>query len=131
MRPMIYRVIVTLCGSTRFQQDFLKWQRLLTSAGVIVLTVRHFGWHDGGDTPEIKAGLDDLHKDKIAISDFVLVIDQGPEWPSRYIGDSTRGEINHAISLGVPFFEISRWDDGEILSHILPLVKRGNPCVMR
>lgn len=40
-----YRV-VTLCGSTRFKEDFLEQQKILTLQGYIVISVGLFG-HSG------------------------------------------------------------------------------------
>ena len=85
--------IITLCGSTRFKEEFLKKAKELTLAGWIVLSVGVFG-HFGdieADKPEIKAQLDDIHKQKIAMSDAIYVINK-----SGYIGKSTQAEIEWA-----------------------------------
>jgi len=50
-----------------------------------------------GVTPEQKIALDELHKRKIDLADEVLVLNVG-----GYIGDSTRGEIEHAKATGKP-----------------------------
>jgi hypothetical protein len=52
------------------------------------------------DLAEVKAGLDELHKRKIDLADEVLVLNVG-----GYIGDSTRSEIDYAISHG----KVIRW----------------------
>ena len=73
----------------------------LTMNGVIVLSVGMFGW-DGGKPPEeelgseVKADLDELHKQKIDLSDSILVLNV-----DGYIGDSTRSEIEYAEANGV------------------------------
>lgn len=89
--------IVTLCGSTRFKEQFESEQRRLTLAGNIVLSVGLFGHVEGLDvgtddepTP-IKAMLDDLHLKKIDLADSIHVINVG-----GYIGHSTAKEIAHA-----------------------------------
>jgi hypothetical protein len=88
--------VVTLCGSTRFRVAFEQAQRDETLAGRIVISVGLFGHQEamdmGGPT---KAMLDELHLRKIDISDEILVINQG-----GYIGESTRREIEYAISKG-------------------------------
>lgn len=96
--------IVTLCGSTRFKEEFLKAQKDLTLAGYIVLSVGLFG-HSGDaevwegmseDTlTKTKEMLDDMHKRKIDMADAIYVINVG-----GYIGSSTRSEIEYAIKNG-------------------------------
>ena len=91
--------IVCLCGSTRFMQEFhdVGWE--LTLEGYIVLTVgvcMHAADHGGealGD--DVCGKLDELHKRKIDLCDWVFVINKG-----GYIGSSTRSEIEYAIANG-------------------------------
>lgn len=96
--------IVCLCGSTRFFDAFQEANYDLTMQGKIVLSVGFYphstaesghGEGVGHDSVE-KIKLDELHKEKIAMSDRVLVLNVG-----GYIGDSTRGEIAHANKLGI------------------------------
>lgn len=92
-----YRVI-TLCGSTRFQEAFLEAQRRLTLAGNIVLSVGFFGHAEGEIlAPETKEMLDDMHKRKIDMADEIFVVNVG-----GYIGSSTRSEIAYAEAAGKP-----------------------------
>ncbi len=91
--------IITLCGSTRFKEDFLEVQKKLTLAGSIVISVGCFG-HSGDAeamTDETKQMLDDMHKRKIDLADEIYVINR-----NGYIGDSTKSEIEYAISHGKP-----------------------------
>lgn len=85
--------IITLCGSTRFKEEFLAIQKALTLLGFIVLTVGVFG--HSGDTEAFDDGtkkmLDDMHKRKIDLSEAIFVINK-----DGYIGDSTRLEIEYA-----------------------------------
>jgi hypothetical protein len=95
------REIVTLCGSTRFKEAFEAAERDLGLQGMIVLTVACFG-HRGDLSPEqmdgeAKARLDELHLDKIRLSDRVHVLNVG-----GYVGDSTSREIAFAEELHVP-----------------------------
>ena len=85
--------VVTLCGSTKFKEQFLEAQKRLSLAGNIVISVGLFGhsgdeevWNDG-----VKAMLDDMHKRKIDMADGIYVINVG-----GYIGSSTRSEIEYA-----------------------------------
>ena len=89
--------IITLCGSTRFKEAFLKAQRDFTLAGYVVLTVGVFGHTEESEEiiEQAKGSLDELHKTKIAMSDFVYVINVG-----GYIGESTKSEIEWAQELG-------------------------------
>lgn len=87
--------IITLCGSTRFKDAFIKAQKELTLKGNIVMSVGLFGhsgdnevWENMGATKEM---LDDMHKRRIDMSDEIFVINVG-----GYIGESTRSEIEYA-----------------------------------
>ena len=96
--------VITLCGSTKFKDEFLREQKRLTLESNIVISVGLFG-HSGdsevwenmseGDLTQTKLMLDDMHKRKIDMSDEIFVINKG-----GYIGTSTRSEIEYAISTG-------------------------------
>jgi hypothetical protein len=89
---------VTLCGSTRFREEFEAAMRSETLAGRIVLTVGLFGHHEGLDMDgPVKAMLDRLHLAKIDESDEILVVSR-----DGYIGASTRREIDYALAAGKP-----------------------------
>lgn len=86
--------VITLCGSTKFKDDFIREQKRLTLEGNIVITVGMFG-HSGDDevwTENTKAMLDDMHKRKIDMADEIFVINKG-----GYIGSSTKSEIEYAL----------------------------------
>ncbi|MDU1412958.1 MAG: hypothetical protein E6929_09090 [Clostridium sp.] len=91
--------VVTLCGSTKFKEDFIRVQKELTLKGNIVISVGLFGHADGEFgtviTDEVKEMLDDIHKRKIDMSDEIYVINK-----NGYIGNSTRSEIEYAINKG-------------------------------
>lgn len=93
--------VITLCGSTRFKDEFMKAQRDLTLKGNIVISVGLFGhageW-DNMDEETInktKEMLDDMHKRKIDMADEIFVINVG-----GYIGSSTKSEIEYATKTG-------------------------------
>ncbi len=89
--------IVTLCGSTRFKEQFMEAQKRLTLEGCIVISVGLFG-HSGDDEgwePGTKEMLDDMHLRKIDLADEIFVINVG-----GYIGESTRREIAYATKTG-------------------------------
>lgn len=88
--------IITLCGSTKFKDEFMAVQKRLTLEGVIVLSVGVFGHSDNEVWSEdMKIMLDKMHKVKIDMADEIFVVNVG-----GYIGSSTRGEIDHAIQTG-------------------------------
>lgn len=86
--------IVTLCGSTKFKDEFIDCEYRLALKGFCVLSVSLFGHVDHPEifTPSIKNMLDDVHKQKIRMSDMIFVINK-----DGYIGQSTRDEILYAI----------------------------------
>ena len=89
--------VITLCGSTRFKDQFQEAQKRLTLAGNIVISVGLFG-HSGDDevwTEGTKEMLDDMHKRKIDMADEIYVINVG-----GYIDSSTRSEIEYAKKNG-------------------------------
>ena len=91
--------VVTLCGSTRFKEEFIKAQKDLTLQGKIVISVGLFG-HAGDNEvwdENTKEMLDDMHKRKIDMADYIFVINK-----NNYIGESTRSEIEYAKSTGKP-----------------------------
>ena len=91
--------VVTLCGSTRFKKEFIKAQKDLTLQGKIVISVGLFG-HAGDNEvwdENTKEMLDDMHKRKIDMADYIFVINK-----DHYIGESTRSEIDYAENTGKP-----------------------------
>lgn len=96
--------VITLCGSTKFKDEFLKAQKDLTLKGNIVISVGLFGYSgdsevwenmDEGTLTKTKEMLDDIHKRKIDMADEIFVINV-----NGYIGDSTKSEIEYAIKTG-------------------------------
>ena len=82
---------ITLCGSTRFKEDFERINKELTLAGNIVISVGCFGHAGDVFTDEQKEMLDDIHKRKIDMADGIFVINK-----DGYIGNSTKSEIKYA-----------------------------------
>ena len=103
--------VITLCGSTRFKEEFMQAQKQLTLEGNIVISVGLFGhsgdsevWDgmDEGSLGATKAMLDDMHKRKIDMADEVFIVDV-----DGYIGESTRSEIEYAKKRGLPIRYLS------------------------
>lgn len=92
--------VVCLCGSTRFADTFVAENLRLTLEGKIVLSIganvsdASLGIAQDSDQ---KRRLDELHLRKIDLADEVLVLNVG-----GYIGESTRGEVEYARSIGKP-----------------------------
>ena len=96
--------VITLCGSTRFREQFVQAQKDLTLQGYIVISVGLYGhagdqevWGnmDEGTLTKTKEMLGDMHKRKIDMSDEIFVVNVG-----GYIGDSTKSEIKYAQENG-------------------------------
>lgn len=85
--------VITLCGSTKFKDEFMRVQKELTLQGYIVISVGLFGHSGDGEvwTEGTKQMLDDMHKRKIDMADEIFVINV-----NGYVGESTRSEIEYA-----------------------------------
>lgn len=92
--------IVTLCGSTRFKAEILTEMARITMLGKIVIPLGVFGHIDmpdidwSTDGSELKTMLDELHFEKIKLSDSIHVVNVG-----GYVGESTAREVEFARSL--------------------------------
>ncbi len=88
--------VVTLCGSTRFKEDFQKAQESLTLAGKLVISLGFFEHAEGKTiSPETEALLAEIHRQRIDMSDSIFVINR-----DDYIGKSTASEIEYARAAG-------------------------------
>lgn len=96
--------VITLCGSSRFENEFIRVQKQLSLAGNIVLSPVFFSKFGDEDILEnmdkdalieTKKMLGDMHKKKIDMSDEIFVINVG-----GYIGEATKSEIEYAIKTG-------------------------------
>lgn len=87
--------VITLCGSTKFKDQFMEVQKKLTLEGNIVISVGCFGHAGDKFSDEQKLMLDDMHKRKIDMADEIFVINV-----NGYIGESTKSEIEYAKRMG-------------------------------
>ena len=88
--------VITLCGSIKFKDEFMKVQEKLTLEGNIVLTPNFFNSIKKEEiTLETKKMLDEMHRQKIDMSNEIYVINFG-----GYIGESTKAEIEYAKAKG-------------------------------
>ena len=101
--------IVTLCGSKKFEYEFVYQFEKLTKEGKIVLlpAIFRFPNSDHLSTREL-ALLDVIHQEKMKMSDEVLVINK-----DGYIGDDTQKEIDwcNAHNIKVSYIENAYKDD--------------------
>lgn len=85
-------MIITICGSSRFKTEIEAVAHDLTLQGHIILAPCVFHHADGEElSTEDKIRLDNLHKEKINMSDAIFVVNV-----DNYIGESTYGEIDWA-----------------------------------
>ena len=99
---------ITLCGSTKFKKTLDKINIILTLNDKIVLS-KTIWTHSTFDRVDVSNDqqyqLDRLHKQKIAVSDCIFVINE-----NNYCGESTRSEIEYAINLNIPVFYCFEFD---------------------
>ena len=94
---MKYKVI-TLCGSSKYKDEFEKVQLDLTLQDNIVLSLPIFSQNDGLVLSDEQLNmLSEMHKQKIDMADEIFVVN-----PNGYIGNSTKQEIEYAISTNKP-----------------------------
>lgn len=95
--------VITLCGSTKFKKEFEEINKKLTLEGNIVLSLGVFSHTDGEQLSDeqIKM-LKDIHKQKIAMSDEIFIINK-----NSYIGNGLKEEIEYAKQLnkGISYLE--------------------------
>ncbi len=85
-------MVVTICGSTRFKKEIEAVAHDLTLQNHIVLAPHVFHHMEDEEMPmELKIRLDNLHKEKINMSDAIFVVNK-----DGYIGESTFSEIDWA-----------------------------------
>lgn len=85
-------MIITLCGSSKFKDEYLDVEKKLVEEGHAVLMPNLFHHADNIDlTVEQRIQLDNIHKQKINLSDAIFVINK-----DKYIGESTYSEIDWA-----------------------------------
>lgn len=112
--------VVTLCGSARFEQDFIDANRELTLRGFVVISMSVLpsqapnGAGKAWYTPAQKVVLDLVHLEKITMADAILVVGDG------YVGESTGREIAWAALQGVPaVYQNSPVADWDYLAEML------------
>lgn len=87
--------IITLCGPIKFKEEFMKVQEKLTLEGNIVFTPNFFKSLKAEINIETRKMLDEMHRQKIDMSNEIYVINLG-----GYIGENTKSEIEYAKEKG-------------------------------
>lgn len=87
--------IITVCGSYKFKREMVEITEKMTLKGNCVLTPNELTQTDkDAYTKDEILMIDKMHKEKIKISDAILVVNV-----NGYIGNSTKSEIEYAKSL--------------------------------
>lgn len=100
--------VITLCGSTKFKEEFIDVNKWLSLQGNLVISVGLFGQADHElISPEEKVLLDEVHMAKIDLADEIFVINVG-----EYVGNSTKREIEYAKSKGkkIRYYHLEKSD---------------------
>lgn len=85
---------ITICGSLKFKDEIMQITEKMTLQGNCMLSIIYPTNFDKIYTDEEKNLLGKMHKERIKISDAILVVNI-----DNYIGSSTKSEIEFAKSL--------------------------------
>lgn len=87
--------VITICGSYKFKKEMVEIAEKMTLKGNCVLMPNDLTKTSKDSyTEEEILMIDKMHKEKIKISDAILVVDV-----NGYIGSSTKSEIEYAKAL--------------------------------
>ena len=87
--------VVTICGSYKLKKEMIDIAEKLTLEGNCVLMPNELSRNSKDDyTLEEALMIDKMHKEKIKLSDAILVVNV-----NGYIGSSTKSEIEYAKNL--------------------------------
>lgn len=104
-------MIITLCGSARFEKLFHLWNEILTMSGHTVYGLAVYPSTKKGKkswyTAEEKKRLDAAHFRKIDASDAIFVLNH-----FAYLGESTLAEIKYAENAGKTVYFLESWGKG-------------------
>lgn len=88
--------IITVCGSLKFKNQIMQITEQMELQGNCMLSIIYPTNPDKDAYTDAEVEiLDAMHKEKIKLSDAILVVDV-----DHYIGSSTKSEIEYAKSLG-------------------------------
>lgn len=87
--------VITVCGSYKFKKEMIEITEKMTLKGNCMLAPNELAKSDkNAYTKEEALMIDKMHKEKIKLSDAILVVNV-----NNYIGNSTKSEIEFAKSL--------------------------------
>ena len=87
--------VITICGSYKFKKEMIDIAEKLTLEGNCVLMPNELSRNSKDDyTLEEALMIDKMHKEKIKLSDAILVVNV-----DGYIGGNTKSEIEYAKNL--------------------------------
>lgn len=87
--------IITVCGSYKFKKEMTEIAEKMTLKGNCMITPNDLTKTDkNAYTEDEILMIDKMHKEKIKLSDAILVVDV-----NGYIGNSTKSEIEYAKAL--------------------------------
>lgn len=88
--------VITMCGSLKYKYEFIRMSEKLELDGNCVLSVVYPTKENKDCYTKSEVDiLDRMHKQRIAMSDAIFVVNV-----DGYIGSSTKSEIEYAKSLG-------------------------------
>jgi len=91
------RKVITICGSLKYKEEIMRITEKLELEGNCVLSIIYPMNENKDYYTEDEANLlDELHKQKIRMSDAIYVVNV-----NHYIGSSTKSEIEYAKKLGL------------------------------
>jgi len=102
-------MIITLCGSARFEPWYLAWNEALSFSGRAVFSLAALDHYQGvsGYSIQEKAVLDEVQRLKIRASDGIAVLNV-----FAYMGDSTLEAIRYARSENKLTYFLESWGEG-------------------
>ena len=86
--------VITVCGSYKFKKEMNEITEKMALKGNCMLTPIELTKPNKAYTKEEALMIDKMHKEKIKLSNTILVVNVG-----GYIGNSTKSEIEYAKSL--------------------------------
>lgn len=103
-------MVITLCGSARFERLFHQWNKALSLSGHVVFSLSCFPSIEGNKdwfTQEEKAIMDTVHLTKISESDAVLFLNK-----HGYLGESSLSELRFAKTTKTSIHMLQSWGLG-------------------
>ena len=110
-------MIITLCGSARFERHYHAWNKILTLSGHTVFGLTAYPSTEGGNKDwyddETKRLMDEAHFRKIEASDAVFFINR-----FGYMGESTMAEARFAFERDKIVYFMESWGIGFGINNI-------------